>query len=79
VHHLFNCGELLGYRLLTIHNLRFISNLMREIRNAMLDGTFSSFKDSFLAGYQPTDEQTRIGQKQRWLKSRSDSFKGQGR
>lgn len=70
LHHLFSCGELLAYRLATIHNLNFISNLMRQIRSAILDGTFNSFKDNFLSGYQPTDEQTRLNQKQRWLKSR---------
>lgn len=70
LHHLFSCGELLAYRLATIHNLRFISNLMRRARSAILDGTFNSFKDNFLSGYQPTDEQTRLAQKQKWLKSR---------
>ena len=70
LHHLFNCGELLAYRLATIHNLRFISNLMSKARSAILDGTFNSFKDDFLVGYQPTDEQMRLNQKQRWLKSR---------
>jgi len=71
LHHLFNCRELLAYRLATIHNLAFISNLMDKIRGAILDGTFGSFKDDFLASYQPTDEQTRLSQKQKWLKSRS--------
>jgi len=70
LHHLFNCGELLAYRLATIHNLRFISNLMSKARSAILDGTFNAFKDEFLVGYQPTDEQMRLNQKQRWLKSR---------
>jgi len=70
LHHLFSCEELLAYRLATIHNLSFISNLMGEIRNAILNGTFSSFKDSFLASYKPTDEQVRLNQKQKWLKSR---------
>jgi len=71
LHHLFNCNELLAYRLATIHNLNFISNLMRKIRSAILNGTFSSFKDSFLSGYKPTDEKVRLEQKQKWLKSRS--------
>jgi queuine tRNA-ribosyltransferase len=71
LHHLFSCEELLGYRLLTIHNLSFINNLMRKIRGAILSGTFSSFKDNFLASYQPTDEQVRLDQKQKWLKSRN--------
>jgi len=71
LHHLFNCNELLGYRLATIHNLSFIHNLMQKIRNAILDGSFSSFKDSFRASYQPTNEQTRLDQKRKWLKSHS--------
>ncbi|GAG78414.1 unnamed protein product, partial [marine sediment metagenome] len=31
-------------------------------------GTFLSFKDDFLANYQPADEQIRLNQKQKWLK-----------
>ena len=71
LHHLFSCDELLGYRLATIHNLSFIHNLMQQIRNAILAGTFSAFKDDFLAGYQPTNEPVRLDQKRKWLKSRS--------
>ena len=70
LHHLFSCDELLAYRLATIHNLNFINNLMSKARSAILNGTFASFKDNFLAGYQPTNEQIRIDQKQKWLKSR---------
>jgi len=71
LHHLFNCEELLAYRLATIHNLSFIANLMNKIRSAIQDGTFASFKDGFLASYQPTDEKIRLSQKQKWLKSRN--------
>ena len=71
LHHLFRCGELLAYRLATIHNLNFISSLMCKVRSAILNGTFNSFKDGFLASYQPTDERVRINQKQKWLKSRN--------
>jgi queuine tRNA-ribosyltransferase len=70
LHHLFNCSELLAYRLATIHNLSFIAELVAKIRGAIIDDTFSSFKDKFLAGYQPADEPTRLAQKQRWLKRR---------
>jgi len=70
LHHLFSCDELLAYRLATIHNLHFIGNLMGEARRAILNDTFCSFKDDFLAGYQPTNEQIRLDQKQKWLKSR---------
>ncbi len=68
--HLFHCEEILGLRLATIHNLRFISNLMRRIRSAIMAGAFDAFRDDFLGSYQPADEQTRFEQKQRWLRGR---------
>jgi queuine tRNA-ribosyltransferase len=71
LHHLFSCDELLGYRLATIHNLHFIHNLVQKIRSIILDGTFSSFKDEFLAGYTSTNEQTRLDQKRKWLRARN--------
>ena len=73
LHHLFRSEELLAYRLATIHNLYFINSLMQELRSAVVGGTFSAFRDNFLASYQPTDEQTRFEQKQKWLKSRGRS------
>ncbi len=69
LHHLFRSGELLAYRLATIHNLRFMNNLMSKIRDAIINGTFDSFRDSFLAGYQPADEKVSLAQRQKWLKS----------
>jgi len=68
--HLFKSEELLALRLATIHNLNFIYTLMQKIRSAILDGTFSAFRENFWASYQPTDEQTRVSQKQKWLKGR---------
>jgi queuine tRNA-ribosyltransferase len=73
LHHLFNSEELLAYRLATIHNLSFMMSLMNKIKSAILNGTFVTFKDSFLSSYQPTDEQIRLSQKQKWLKSRNMS------
>ncbi len=70
LHHLFKCEELLGYRLATIHNLRFIMRLMGEIRVTIINGTFFAFKDNFLANYQSTDDEVRIYQKQKWLRAR---------
>lgn len=70
LHHLFNCRELLAYRLATIHNLTFISHLMHKLKSAIRDGTFTAFKDEFLTNYQPTDERLRLEQKQKWLKRR---------
>jgi queuine tRNA-ribosyltransferase len=66
LHHLFNCDELLAYRLATIHNLSFITNLMDKIRGAIVSGTFLTSKDNFLANYQTTNEQLRLSQKQKW-------------
>jgi queuine tRNA-ribosyltransferase len=70
VSHLFRSEELLGLRLASVHNLRFISNLMNDLRSAILDGTFESFREDFLAGYKTTNEQTRVDQKGKWLRGR---------
>jgi queuine tRNA-ribosyltransferase len=69
--HLFRSDELLALRLASIHNLRFISNLMRGIRESILAGTFEDFRQDFLSGYKTTDEPTRVDQKQRWLGRRT--------
>lgn len=71
LHHLFRSGELLALRLATIHNLSFMSDLMRDIRQAIRNDTFSSFKDDFLSNYKPTDERVRLEQKKKWLRARS--------
>ena len=71
LHHLFKCEELLAYRLATIHNLCFISELMHKLRSAIQNGTFNAFRDSFWVSYKPTDEKTRIEQKQKWLRRKN--------
>jgi queuine tRNA-ribosyltransferase len=68
--HLFRAGELLALRLATVHNLRFIHNLMRKIRDSILNDTFTALQEDFLSGYEITDEETRVEQKRRWLTSR---------
>jgi len=68
--HLFRADELLGLRLATVHNLRFIARLMQKIRESILDGSFSAFREEFLATYQPTDDKARVEQKGKWLKGR---------
>lgn len=70
LHHLFKGEELLAYRLATIHNLRFITRLLQKIRDSIHHGTFSSFRKEFLTNYQPTDEETRLNQKQKWLRGK---------
>ena len=47
IHHLFRVRELLGYRLATIHNLHFVLELTRQIREHLKNGTFLQFKREF--------------------------------
>ena len=44
IRHLLKAGEMLASRLLVLHNLWFYNNLMLEIRNALDENRFSSFK-----------------------------------
>ena len=68
--HLFKAKEILGLRLASVHNLRFIQRLMAEIRSAINEERFEKFRESFWSRYVPTDEATRREQKQKWLKAR---------
>jgi len=47
LHHLFMVKEMLGARLNTIHNLWYFSELMRQIRETLREGTFPEFRDAF--------------------------------
>ena len=67
VHHLFKSKELLGFRLATIHNLRFILRLMEEMRVAIVSGTFESYRQDFHARFKPPDQRVRREQRQKWL------------
>ncbi|MEK7612860.1 MAG: tRNA guanosine(34) transglycosylase Tgt [Patescibacteria group bacterium] len=51
VHHLFRTKELLGPVLASMHNIYFLTNLAKEIRISLIDGTFEMFRDTFLARY----------------------------
>lgn len=44
IRHLHKSGEMLGLRLCVLHNLYFYNHLMEEIRNAIDEGRYSSFK-----------------------------------
>ena len=44
VRHLLHCGEILGERLLTIHNVHFFMRFMAEMRAALDAGTFPAFR-----------------------------------
>ena len=67
--HLFRAKELLAYRLATVHNLRFVLRLMEQMREAIVEGRFESFRRAFADRFTPPDEGTRRDQKRKWLKS----------
>lgn len=49
--HLYRAHEMLGGTLGSMHNLYFIINLVKRMREAILDGSFEDFKREFLAKY----------------------------
>jgi len=51
IRHLIKAEEILGLRLITIHNLHFYLNLTQQIRNSIDNGTFPQFRERFVADY----------------------------
>lgn len=49
LHHLDQCRETLGIRLSSIHNLHFYQNLMKDLRQAIAEGTLESYRRAFFA------------------------------
>ena len=49
--HLIKAEEILGLRLVSLHNLHFYINLVRTARRAILDGNFSDFRRDFVGRY----------------------------
>ena len=49
--HLFNAKEILGYMLLTQHNIYFYQNLMNNLREAISNNCLDEFSNSFLQKY----------------------------
>ncbi len=47
IRHLLNVGEILGMRLLTLHNLHYYLNLASRIRTALENGTFAELREQF--------------------------------
>ena len=52
--HLLNVGEILGLRMLSVHNTRMFLQVMADARAAIADGTFAAFRRQFAASYVPT-------------------------
>lgn len=54
--HLLKAKEMLGMRLCVLHNLYFYNNMMEEIRDALNEGRFASYKRSKLDGFRENDK-----------------------
>jgi tRNA-guanine transglycosylase len=48
IHHLFRSRELLSYNLLSLHNVYFLVNLTKQIRQSILNNSFQSLKKAWL-------------------------------
>jgi queuine tRNA-ribosyltransferase len=55
IHHLFRAQELLGIRLVSLHNVAFLLKLMRQVRESIREGRFGELRAEWL-GAQPQVE-----------------------
>ena len=55
IRHLIKAEEILGLRLITLHNLHFYLNLMNQARTEIENGTFDQFRKAFVAEYETRD------------------------
>lgn len=55
IHHLFKAKEMLGMRLMVLHNLYFYNHLMEEIRNAIDEHRYEQFRRDFTEAYNTPD------------------------
>jgi queuine tRNA-ribosyltransferase len=65
LHHLFRCEELLAYRLATYHNVWFMTHLMCDIRQSVIERRFTAFRHQFHEEYQPPDMEVAAEQRAR--------------
>jgi len=51
IRHLFNTEEILGLRLVSLHNVNFYVKLIETSRQAIIEERFGAFKEEFIRGY----------------------------
>ncbi|MBE6144416.1 MAG: tRNA guanosine(34) transglycosylase Tgt [Firmicutes bacterium] len=56
IRHLIVCDEMLGGRLLSIHNIRFLIKLTEELRMAIKDNNILEYRKNFLEKYNKTTD-----------------------
>ena len=54
--HLLNVNEILGLRMLSVHNSHIYLKIMAEVRTHLAAGTFTDFRREFIANYRPTSK-----------------------
>lgn len=77
LHHLFRNEELLGYRLASEHNIRYLVRLCERMRGAIKAGQFAPFAADFIGRYRIVDGAVRATQKAKWLER--SGFEGEAR
>ena len=60
IRHLVKAEEILGLRLITLHNLHFYLDLMRQARAKIDNGGFDSFRRQFVAHYKTRDLEANV-------------------
>jgi queuine tRNA-ribosyltransferase len=58
IKHLLKAEEILGLRLVSLHNLHFYLDLMAQVRGAIENGTFNTFRQNFVRHYKVRPEVT---------------------
>ena len=57
IRHLLKANEMLGLRLMVLHNLSFYNRMMTEIRDAIENHNFAEYKKNKLAGFERNGEE----------------------
>lgn len=71
LHHLFRSKEMLGQRLASIHNLRFLGRQVEAMRIAIVEGRFEAARSAFLNNYEPVDRQRSEEERLRYRRQRA--------
>lgn len=56
IRHLLKCNEILGMRLTTLHNIKFLLDLMKNIRQAIIEDKLGDFRKKFFNSYGYNDK-----------------------
>jgi queuine tRNA-ribosyltransferase len=69
--HLVLSRETLGLHLNTLHNVHFVTELMRDVRRAIEEGALANLRDEFRCRYRSSDAGARARNRASWRERRS--------